>query len=256
MYFPGGPKRGIIWFMNHTLLDHPAAAALLVFLVVGGLCSPAGATRIPVEPIWSTGCSSDITPHSPIVRVNASHQWGIVPFDVEFGIELAVDDSVLSVVWDFDGDGLADTSGTEMHWTFSDAVDQEVRAWVSTQGHGMLTASTPISGHSALMSITFDDGQMTVRTVAYSILEARGLTATAYIVPTWLNGAWYMSWNDLDFLQDHGWDIGSHTMTHPDLTKVDSTALHYELSQSRRNCRSEASLPNTSRFRTEPATGR
>jgi peptidoglycan/xylan/chitin deacetylase (PgdA/CDA1 family) len=45
-----------------------------------------------------------------------------------------------------------------------------------------------------------------------------------------------MSWDEVRKLADAGWEIGSHTRTHPRLTTVDSGVLEAELRESRREC--------------------
>jgi len=167
-------------------------------------------------------------------EVVASHTWGAIPFEIEFSIAMtAGSDSLLGASWDFDGDGLADTSGMSASHVFTEPIDHIVGAEISTLAHGTLSRSIVISGHTALMSLTFDDGQYSVYHRALPLLESKGVTATVYVVPTWIDGGWYMTWANLDSLQSRGWDIGSHSLTHKNLTQVDSATLHYELSQSR-----------------------
>jgi peptidoglycan/xylan/chitin deacetylase (PgdA/CDA1 family) len=45
-----------------------------------------------------------------------------------------------------------------------------------------------------------------------------------------------MDWNDLGVLAGSGWEIGSHTQTHPRLTELDDDTLTAELEESRREC--------------------
>jgi peptidoglycan/xylan/chitin deacetylase (PgdA/CDA1 family) len=52
-----------------------------------------------------------------------------------------------------------------------------------------------------------------------------------------------MSWSDLRSLSTAGWEIGSHTSTHPDLTTLDDAALDRELTSSRALCEEELAEP-------------
>jgi peptidoglycan/xylan/chitin deacetylase (PgdA/CDA1 family) len=106
------------------------------------------------------------------------------------------------------------------------------------------------------LAITFDDAWSSVLDVAYPILSALGLVATVFVVTDfadterplkWLgidgapnaptarevNG---MTWPELAQLADHGWEIGSHTRTHPHLTELDDATLAEELRGSREAC--------------------
>jgi peptidoglycan/xylan/chitin deacetylase (PgdA/CDA1 family) len=100
--------------------------------------------------------------------------------------------------------------------------------------------------------ITFDDGYAsTLR--ALPLLAEYGYPATVFVVTRfaatgeplswpgidqWAGGPWHLevaplAWNDLETLADAGWEIGSHTSTHPLLTRVDEQTLQDELAVSR-----------------------
>jgi len=115
-----------------------------------------------------------------------------------------------------------------------------VTAEIVTTRHGVLTRQITVSGYGAVMTLTFDDGHKTVLTDAVPLLESYGLTATAYIVPAWtsLDPDEYMTWDDIALVQEAGWEIGSHSMTHPDLTEVDPYDLDWEIGQSQAELRS------------------
>ncbi len=44
---------------------------------------------------------------------------------------------------------------------------------------------------------------------------------------------YYMSWPQLLQMYNEGWEIGSHSFTHPDLRSADEETVRYELSQSK-----------------------
>jgi len=68
--------------------------------------------------------------------------------------------------------------------------------------------------------ITFDDGHSSVYDNAYPIMQSLGFTGTLYIVANRVNGAiGFMPSGQLIELVDEGWEIGSHGMTHTDLTQ-------------------------------------
>ena len=55
-----------------------------------------------------------------------------------------------------------------------------------------------------------------------------------------------MSWEELGRLADDGWEIGSHTRTHPRLPQIEQAALAEELAGSRAECEAQLSTPCTS----------
>lgn len=113
------------------------------------------------------------------------------------------------------------------------------------------------------LAITFDDAFASIYEQAYPILSALGMSATVF-APTsfisdrqplrwngidhWLQTAAApelqgMSWEDLGRLHDAGWEVGSHTRTHPRLTTLDDDELLEELTESRREIAARLSAP-------------
>jgi peptidoglycan/xylan/chitin deacetylase (PgdA/CDA1 family) len=104
------------------------------------------------------------------------------------------------------------------------------------------------------LAITFDDAYRSVIELALPIISRVGFVATVF-APTAFVGteepmAWPgidhwrdtehaselapMSWEELERLADAGWEIGSHTRSHPRLPTLADAPLHDELSRSRR----------------------
>src|SRR6202022_2573925 len=52
-----------------------------------------------------------------------------------------------------------------------------------------------------------------------------------------------LSWAGLRELADLGWEVGSHTRSHPVLTEIDERALAQELEGSREACEAGTGLP-------------
>lgn len=87
---------------------------------------------------------------------------------------------------------------------------------------------------TAKISFTFDDGFASARTQAQPTLTKYGLTGTSYVttkcvgmttVPNTCradNDVRYMTWTQIKQLQAAGWEIGSHTQTHPYLASSDA----------------------------------
>lgn len=67
--------------------------------------------------------------------------------------------------------------------------------------------------------ITFDDGYVDMHQNALPILKKYGFTATFFIITQIVDDKkpGYLTWNQIEDLAIEGMEIGSHSMTHPDL---------------------------------------
>jgi len=66
--------------------------------------------------------------------------------------------------------------------------------------------------------LTFDDGSETVFTNAFPILQKYNFTGSAYIVYNYVGINAYMNAEQIRALYAAGWEIGSHSLSHVDLT--------------------------------------
>jgi peptidoglycan/xylan/chitin deacetylase (PgdA/CDA1 family) len=106
------------------------------------------------------------------------------------------------------------------------------------------------------VAITFDDAATSVFEQAAPLLAECGVPGTVF-VPTdfpdqdkpmawpgldrWVGGQHErelrcMSWGQLGQLAEAGWEIGSHTCSHPHLTELGEVELSRELAESKREC--------------------
>jgi peptidoglycan/xylan/chitin deacetylase (PgdA/CDA1 family) len=102
----------------------------------------------------------------------------------------------------------------------------------------MAHGGAPPPGYAA---VTFDDGFRSNYTTALPILRARGIPATAYVTIGFIDGSspWIgaggdgamMSEAQLRELVAAGWELGGHTMTHPDLSLLDYDGCRQEIGQ-------------------------
>ena len=89
------------------------------------------------------------------------------------------------------------------------------------------TKGEPIPLKSAL--VTFDDGNYDVYRYGYPLLKKRGIPFTFFVYPNAVNAGHAkhcVDWADLKVMATSGVTVGSHTMTHPFLTKPPATVLN------------------------------
>lgn len=82
--------------------------------------------------------------------------------------------------------------------------------------------------------LTFDDGYTDNFETAMPILKKYGFHATLFMSPGWINQEGYVTWEQVKDMQNNGWDIYPHGMTHPNLSKLSAEQQTSEIVQSRK----------------------
>lgn len=133
------------------------------------------------------------------------------------------------------------------------------------RGYRPLTLSAalvePDGGRSFV--VTFDDGYRSILDRALPVLGELGVPATVFVPTDLIDEAGLfghmsdahlpspaqeeelrcMSWGQVRKLADAGWEVGSHTCTHPHLPGVDDRRLVAELRRSRAVCEERLERP-------------
>lgn len=69
----------------------------------------------------------------------------------------------------------------------------------------------------ALVSFVFDDGVDTDSSIMAPVFVAQGEVANSGIVESWVGEANRLTWSEILYLQNLGWEILNHSTTHPNL---------------------------------------
>lgn len=132
---------------------------------------------------------------------------------------------------------------------------EEHVSMLADRGYRGVTFHEVVTGPqtSKELAITFDDAYRSVIELALPILSGAGFPATVFAptafvgkdgpmawpgIDQWLDSEHReelvpMSWEELDRLAQAGWEIGSHTRSHPHLPTLGPAALDAELQESR-----------------------
>lgn len=117
--------------------------------------------------------------------------------------------------------------------------------WLQTDDYS-LTAYHPTGFTRPLLTVTFDDGWASQYTNALPLLQKYGILSTFYILSGELaDQPDYMSSTQVKNLYAAGNEIGSHTVTHADLTTVSQSQLVQEVSQSQLTLKNLIGVPVT-----------
>ena len=95
---------------------------------------------------------------------------------------------------------------------------------------------------AGLAAVSFDDAMRNVLTAAFPILAGLGIPATVYVPTAWLGrrSPWIgpsgdgaiLTEDELRQLAAAGWELGTHTATHADLSRLDYGACRREIDAS------------------------
>lgn len=96
-----------------------------------------------------------------------------------------------------------------------------------------------------LAILTFDDGYLDAYSNAFPILQKYGFTATFYIISGFVGKENYMNWQQILELKNSGMNIGSHSFSHPDLSKTSDEKVEREISQSQKTLQDYIGVPIT-----------
>lgn len=135
------------------------------------------------------------------------------------------------------------------------------------RGFEPVTFTEAVAGseRGRVMAVTFDDAYRSVFEHAHPILERLGVPGTVFVptgfpergapmswpgIDEWMDGSWASelipaSWDQLRLLSRSGWEIGSHSRSHPHLPRLSDAQLADELEGSRRDCENGVDAPCT-----------
>ena len=82
--------------------------------------------------------------------------------------------------------------------------------------------------------ITFDDGHLNNYTSAFPIMRKYHFTGSLYVVGNYVGAQNYLNVEQIKKMAAEGWEIGSHSMNHRDLTTLDPEHQRFEIVESRK----------------------
>jgi peptidoglycan/xylan/chitin deacetylase (PgdA/CDA1 family) len=141
-----------------------------------------------------------------------------------------------------------------------EALDRQL-AMLARRGYRGARLTDALNGGTErrVVSVTFDDGYRSVLELAKPILDRHGYPGTLFVPTDWPDADRPMDWRGIDRwlgtpheqeltpltwpelreLAAAGWEIGSHTCSHPLLTELEEQALARELRDSKARIEAE-----------------
>lgn len=99
---------------------------------------------------------------------------------------------------------------------------------------GTIRSETPPAGSVPMISFVFDDGNDTDYLVGREVFTAHGAVASSAVTTGFINTADHMTADQIRALQDSGWEIMGHTVTHPNLKALSRPEIETELAESKK----------------------
>jgi peptidoglycan/xylan/chitin deacetylase (PgdA/CDA1 family) len=81
--------------------------------------------------------------------------------------------------------------------------------------------------------ISFDDGHLNNYTNAFPIMKKYGFTGVLYIIANYMGTDKYMNADQIKEMASAGWEVGSHSVSHMDLTSLEPYRQRLEVVESR-----------------------
>lgn len=81
--------------------------------------------------------------------------------------------------------------------------------------------------------ITFDDGYQNFYQNAFPLFRDKKMTAVSFVIYNFIGKSDYMDASEIKKINDYGIEVGSHTLSHPDLTKITADKAKTEIENSK-----------------------
>ncbi len=107
--------------------------------------------------------------------------------------------------------------------------------WLASQGYKTVSLNELLIGrlHEKSVVLTFDDGYEDNFTEAYPVLKEFGFRATIFLVAERLGEPSYLKISQIKEMGREGFEFGSHTLSHPNLRKINREQKTKEIADSK-----------------------
>lgn len=103
----------------------------------------------------------------------------------------------------------------------------------------IISLNSASSCRGGVLTLSFDDGTESQYNIAFKAMQKKNLVGNLFLVANWtgsFDGRKLMDFDDAQKMQEAGWDIGSHSLSHDfqnKLTKISDEKLKNELLKSK-----------------------
>lgn len=94
--------------------------------------------------------------------------------------------------------------------------------------------------YQALVTFSVDDGSTSDYTILKPLFTAKGINGIINIITDQIGGGGKMTWDQVRGMQAAGWEIGSHSITHADMTAISADSVRIEMRDSKATLEAES----------------
>jgi peptidoglycan/xylan/chitin deacetylase (PgdA/CDA1 family) len=117
------------------------------------------------------------------------------------------------------------------------------KGYVTTDDYSLARTTPPTPLNRAIVTLSYDEMNSNVYTYGYPLFQKYGIKGNLYLLSSELGTAGMMSKDQLFAYRDFGFEIGSHTVTHPNLPQITAAQLTTELKDSQTALSSYFGIP-------------
>ncbi|MFO7891527.1 MAG: polysaccharide deacetylase family protein [bacterium] len=127
---------------------------------------------------------------------------------------------------------------------------KQILSFLKTEGYSSVSISDLFNSKIQLpekpVILNFDDSYENIYTNAFPLMQSYKVTSTIFIITGYVgkqnlwdvNVGWirfkHLSWDQIKALSDQGFEFGSHSVNHPDLTRIRQKDIYRELDYSKK----------------------
>ena len=210
-------------------------------LVVGGALLFLVLIRIP---LWGHGPVAPVPAQSDVTIPDPSPVQAQAQVQQETPRAIKPPAYVVALMYHEIGDGpnslYVSRANFEAHMKY--LYEHDYRGITLAEGKAILDGRMENTGGIPLI-LTFDDGYMSFYTDAYPVMSRYGYKATVFMITKRVGSPNYCNWDQLHELVQAGFEVGSHTQTHPSLPTLTGSRLEDEIKGSKQILEAALGVP-------------
>ena len=204
----------------------------LMILIVSGLLA-VGITFVIIYIHQNSNFSSPTPPQN--FETPLPSLQGHLPEPKALGVKTKDETNVPILMYHHIQNISASSNITEKNLSVSPAIFKDEIKYLSQSGYSGAVLDELFDEYpQKRIVITFDDGYKDIIENALPVLKEYGFRGVVFVIVDNIGKSGYMNIGDLNILINNGWEIGSHSLTHPSLKKLSEDESKKQITESKK----------------------